>query len=95
MICFGTAMVDRLMNRLTRYLYAGRGLHGHQSSSKYRLRGWALLNNFRPFAPRSGQPRIFSSPAHRLYQKRYHPHWLHNLQGCASCQGFRVHIICQ
>lgn len=82
-------MVDRLMNRLTRYLYAGRGVHGHQSSSERRLRGWSLLNNFRPFAPRSGQQRPFNSPAHRLNKKQYHPHWLHNLQVCASCQGFR------
>lgn len=82
-------LVDRLMNRLTRYLYGGRGLHGHQSRSELRLRGWALLNNFRPFAPRSGQDQPFQSPAHRLNQKQYHSHWLHNLQICASCQGFR------
>ena len=44
--------VDRPMNRLRRLLYAGRGLHGHQASSQRRLRGWALLQNFRPFAPR-------------------------------------------
>jgi hypothetical protein len=83
-------LVDRLMNRLTRLLYAGRGLHGHQQSSELRLRGWALLHNFRPFAPRSGQIRTFQSPAHRLNQKLYHPHWLHNLQVCSSCQGFRA-----
>lgn len=82
-------LVDRLMNRLTRLLYQGRGLHGHQLSSELRLRGWALLNNFRPFAPRSRQVRDFQSPAHRLNQKQYHPHWLHNLQVCASCQGRR------
>src|SRR4029079_15093620 len=50
-------LVDRLMNRLYRLLYAGRGLHGHQGSAERRLRGWALLLNFRPFAPRSGQVR--------------------------------------
>ena len=83
-------LVDRLMNRLTRFLYAGRGLHGHQHSSELRLRGWALLQNFRPFAPRSGQSRTFQSPAHRLNQKLYHPYWLHNLQVCSSCQGFRT-----
>ena len=82
-------LVDRLMNRLTRYLYAGRGLHGNQASSELRLRGWALLNNFRPFAPHSGQHQPFQSPAHRLNQKQYHPNWLHNLQICSSCQGFR------
>lgn len=82
-------MVDRLMNRLTRFLYAGRGLHGHQSSSELRLRGWALLQNFCPFARRSGKPREYQSPAHRLNQRRYHEHWLHNLQVCASMAGRR------
>lgn len=82
-------LVDRLMNRLTRFLYDGRGLHGHQISSERRLRGWALLQNFRPFAPRSGQARPYQSPAHRLNQKQYHPHWLHNLQVCASLAGGR------
>ena len=80
-------MVDRLMNRLTRFLYDGRGLHGHGISSERRLRGWALLQNFRPFAPRSGQARPHQSPAHRLSHKQYHPHWLHNLQVCASLTG--------
>lgn len=82
-------LVDRLMNRLTRFLYAGRGLHGHQSSSERRLRGWALLHNFRPFAPRSGQRRQYQSPAHQLNQKQYHVHWLHNLQVCTSLAGAR------
>jgi hypothetical protein len=80
-------LVDRLMNRLTRFLYDGRGLHGHRISSERRLRGWALLQNFRPFAPRSGQVRQHQSPAHRLSQKQYHRHWLHNLQVCASLAG--------
>lgn len=80
-------LVDRLMNRLTRFLYAGRGLHGHQASSERRLRGWALLQNFCPFAPRSGKSREYQSPAHRLNQKRYHEHWLHNLQISASLAG--------
>jgi hypothetical protein len=82
-------LVDRLMNRLYRLLYAGRGLHGHQGASERRLRAWALLLNFRPFAPRSGQPRAHQSPAHRLHGKKYHDHWLHNLQVCASLGGFR------
>lgn len=82
-------LVDRLMNRLYRLLYAGRGLHGHQGASERRLRGWALLLNFRPFAPRSGQRREHQSPAHRLHGKKYHDHWLHNLQVSASLGGFR------
>jgi hypothetical protein len=80
-------MVDRLMNRLKRVLYAGRGLHGHQASSERRLRGVVLLQNFRPFAPRSGRRRKYLSPAHRLSHKQYHTHWLHNLQISASLMG--------
>ena len=81
--------VDRLMNRMTRLMYAGRGLRGHQQSSTARLRGWALLHNFRHFAPRSGHSRDHSCPAHRLSGKQYHPHWLHNLQVSASLAGHR------
>lgn len=83
-------LVDRLMNRLTRLMYAGRGLHGHQHSSTRRLRGWALLHNFRPFARRSGRTRVYRSPAHRLNGKQYHEHWLHNLQVSASLMGRRT-----
>ena len=81
--------VDRPMNRLCRLMYAGRGLHGHQGSSELRLRGWALLQNFRPYAPRGKSPRSFNSPAHRLNGKRYHEHWLHNLMVSTSLMGFR------
>lgn len=79
--------VDRLMNRMKRLLYAGRGLHGHRAHSERRLRGWALLLNFRPFAPRSNHKRDHQSPAHRLNQKAYHDNWLHNLNVCASMLG--------
>jgi hypothetical protein len=81
--------VDRPMNRLCRLMYAGRGLHGHQGSSERRLRGWALLENFRPYAPRGKSPRPFESPAHRLNAKRYHEHWLHNLMASTSLMGFK------
>jgi hypothetical protein len=81
--------VDRPMNRLCRLMYAGRGLHGHQGSSERRLRGWALLQNFRPYAPRGKCPRAFESPAHRLNGRRYHEHWLHNLMASTSLMGFR------
>jgi hypothetical protein len=81
--------VDRPMNRLCRLMDAGRGLHGHQGSSESRLRGWALLMNFRPYAPRGKCPRAFDSPAHRLNGRRYHEHWLHNLMASTSLMGFR------
>src|SRR3954453_15784505 len=81
--------VDRPMNRLCRLMYASRGVHGHQRSSELRLRGWALLLNFRPYAPRSDRPRAHDSPAHRLNGMRYHEHWLHNLIASTSLMGFR------
>ena len=81
--------VDRPMNRMCRLLYAGRGLHGHQASSQRRLRGWALLLNFRPFAKRSGKVREHESPAHRMSGKRYCEGWLENLQVSASLMGRR------
>lgn len=80
-------LVDRLMNRMTRFLYAGRGLHGHQHTCENRLRGWALLQNFRPFAPRSNLKREYNSPAHRFNQRQYHANWLHNLQISTSLLG--------
>ena len=83
--------VDRPMNRLCRLMYAGRGLHGHQGSSELRLRGWALLQNFRPYAPRGKRPRPHDSPAHRLNGTRYHEHWLYNLMASTSLMGFRNH----
>jgi hypothetical protein len=82
-------MVDRLMNRMNRLLYAGRGLHGNRAASERRLRGWALLLNYRDFAPRSGLKRQYRSPAHRLNQFAYHQHWLHNLMTATSLLGFR------
>jgi hypothetical protein len=87
--CYRTSnAVDRPMNRLHRFVYAGRGLHGHQVSSESRLRGWALLLNFRPFARRSGQVREHQSPAHRLSGKRYHDRWLQNLLVSTSLMGY-------
>lgn len=80
-------MVDRLTNGLYRNLYAHRGMHGHHTSSERRLRGWALLHNFCPFAPRAGQTREYTSPAHRLNQKQYSPCWLQNLMLSASMCG--------
>lgn len=88
--CYRTSnQVDRLMNRMTRLLYSGRGLHGHLQSSERRLRGWALLMNFRPFAKRSGLHREHTSPAHRLNEKLYHEDWLENLMISASLAGHR------
>ena len=79
--------VDRPMNRMARLLYAGRGLHGNLAASERRLRGWALLHNFRDFAPRAGQTREHHSPAHRINQRYYHENWLQNLMISTSLGG--------
>jgi hypothetical protein len=81
--------VDRLTNRLYRGLSAHRGLHGQQRSSEQRLRGWARLLHFCPYAPRAGKPHEYQSPAHRLNHKRYHDNWLQNLLLSASLGGLR------
>ena len=88
--CYRTSnQVDRLMNRMTRLLYSGRGIHGHLESSERRLRGWALLLNFRPYAARSGEQRDHTCPAHQLSGKHYHDNWLENLMIAASLAGRR------
>jgi hypothetical protein len=77
------------MNRLCWLMYAGQGLHGLQGSSELRLGGWALLQNFRPYATRGKVPRAFDSPAHQLNDKRCHVHWLYRLMASTLLMGFR------
>jgi hypothetical protein len=81
--------VDRPMNALYRLLYANRTLHGHLETAESRLRGWALLMNFRPFEPQTRRETGCQSAAHRLNKRTYHAHWLHNLYISASLGGFR------
>lgn len=82
--------VDRLTNHLTRLMYSGKHLHGHLSSATLRLRGSKLVQNFLPFAQRSNHPREYASPVHRINQKVFHQHWLHNLYLSASMRGFHT-----
>ena len=83
--------VDRLMNLRNRIIHAGRRLHGHLQSSEWRLRGWALMVNFRPFTQRHQYRCQWSSAAHRVNQKKtYHHHWLHNLNVSTSLAGFKA-----
>ena len=82
--------VDRPMNALYRLLYANRTLHGHLETAESRLRGWALLMNFRPFEPQTRRETGSQSAAHRLNKRTYHAHWLHNLYISASLGGFRT-----
>lgn len=92
-------MADRLMNLLDRTVSWGRRLHGDLSSARFRLRGWALLLNFRPFSVRHqlrhrGQPVEWRSAAHRLNGEPYvyHENWLHQLYVSGSMAGWRRQI---
>jgi hypothetical protein len=82
--------VDRPMNALYRLLYANRTLHGHLATAESRLRGWALLMNFRPFEPQTRRRTGYQSATHRLNKEKYHDNWLHNLYISASLGGFRA-----
>ena len=75
------------MNRMTRLMYSGRGLHGNHTASERRLRGWALMVNFAPDAHRSNVQRAHRCPAHQLSNKCYSENWLENLLVSASMNG--------
>lgn len=83
-------MIDRHMNDMDRFLFASKDFHGHLMTAEYRIRGWALLHNFRPFSPRSDLSASFQSRAHRLNKSVYHLNWLHNLLVSSSMAGFRA-----
>jgi hypothetical protein len=78
------------MNAMDRFLFAGKDFHGHLMTAEYRIRGWALLHNFRPYSPRSHLSDSFQSRAHRLNRTVYHDNWLHNLLVSSSMAGVRA-----
>jgi hypothetical protein len=78
------------MNALYRLLYADRTLHGHLETAESRLRGWALLMNFRPFEPQTRRGTGYQSATHRLNKVKYHDNWLHNLYISASLGGVKA-----
>jgi len=81
-------MLDRLMQGMKRHLYSTRYFHGKRQSAELNIRGWALIQNFAPFNPKTlrNQPDL-QSPAERLNQFRYHQNWLQNLLISASLGG--------
>jgi len=82
-------MLDRQMELMARWLAGGRHYHGHLQSAELRIRGWALLHNYRPFCPRARVSKIYQSRSHRLNKTSYRDNWLENLLVATSCQGFR------
>ncbi len=83
-------MIDRHMNEMDRFLFAGYAFHGHLMTAEYRIRAWALLHNFRPYSPRSSPSASFQSRSHRLNGFVYHDNWLHNLFVSSSMAGVRA-----
>ena len=85
--CLRTSnMLDRLMQKMDRYLFMMRYFHGHLDSAELSIRAWALAHNFLPFCSRSDRYKSFSSPVHQLTQTTYHDNWLQNLLISASLQ---------
>jgi hypothetical protein len=86
--CLRTSnMLDRLMQKMDRYLFMMRYFHGHLASAERSIRAWALAQNFLPYCSRSKQREHFVSPAHRLNAMVYRDNWLENLLVSASLGG--------
>ena len=84
-----STMLDRHMEPMARWLFNGRYFHGNRLSADLRIRGWALLHNYRPYCPRAKISQTFQSPADKLNGAVYRDNWLENLLVSTSCQGFQ------
>jgi hypothetical protein len=83
-------MVDRLMQRMDRHLFATFYFHGSLEAAELNIRGWALIHNFAPCNPTTVKKHDgWKSPAERLNKRRYHESWLQNLLISASMGGFK------
>lgn len=83
-------MLDRLMQRMDRHLFSTRYFHGSMDAAQLSIRGWALINNFAPFNPRTIlKHNGYQTPAESLNKFKYHDNWLHNLYISASLGGYR------
>ena len=83
-------MVDRLMQRMDRHLFSTQYFHGSVAAAELSIRGWALIQNFAPYNPRTVKNLGgYRSPAERLNKHRYHSNWLSNLCISASLGGYR------
>ena len=85
-------MIDRLMQRMDRYLFCTQYFHGNLDSAISGIRGWALIHNFAPSNPYTVMMHDgLKSPAERINGFCYHENWLQNLQISASLRGYRGH----
>jgi hypothetical protein len=80
--------VDRLIDHLDRWLYAGRYGHFTVGSTRRAVRAMALQWNFHPYGARlRGNDPTRVSPFHDLNGFVYHQNWLHNLLIASSMGG--------
>jgi len=88
--CLRTSnMVDRLMRRMDKYLFAHQDFHGTLVSAEYGIRAYCLLTNFRPlmYNPSAGYAnRDYTSPFKKLNGFTYHDCWLQNMLVATSGQ---------
>ena len=83
-------MLDRLMQRMDRYLFNTQYFHGFLHAANLGVRGWALIQNFAPSNPMTVKKHNgLKTPAERLNNFRYHENWLHNMMISSSLGGFR------
>jgi len=83
-------MIDRLMQRMDRHLFTTQYFHGSLQAAELSIRGWALIQNFAPWNPRTVKIHDgFQSPAEYFNKFRYHENWLQNLLISASLGGYR------
>jgi len=83
-------MLDRLMQRMDRYLFSTQYFHGSIKAANLGMRGWVLIHNFAPSNPHTVKSHGgLKSPAERLNKFCYHQNWLHNLMVSTSLGGFR------
>ena len=83
-------MVDRLMQKMDRHLFATFYFHGSLEAAELSIRGWALIHNFAPCNPTTVKRHDgWKSPAEWLNKHRYHESWLQNLLTSASMGGFK------
>lgn len=84
--------VDRQMNAFDRVIYNRQYFHGHRATSELKVRAWALLHNFMPYAQRTMKvknPKLYPSRAAELNCFAYRQNWLENLFCSASLNGFK------
>ena len=83
-------MLERLMNRMDRFLFSIQYFHGNMFSAKLAIRSWALIHNFAPLSPNAIKKHKKKSFAEILNGYRYHDCWLQNLLISASLGGYRT-----